>query len=88
MRSRKQFTASSECLRSATNIKGTTRRAMDMPKHSTIVLSFSILWPWVIFNKLLFIHFYVFKTLECQLGVIKVSELIGLTIQNLILKQS
>ena len=57
-----------------------------MPKHSTIVLFFSILWPWVISNKLLFIHFYVFKALECQLGVIKVSELVGLTI--LILKQS
>ena len=34
-----------------------TEMVNNMPKHSTIVLYFSILWPWVISNKLLFIHF-------------------------------
>ena len=72
------YTASSECLRSVTNIRGIFKESAG---HA-------ILWPWVIYNKVstaLCTFFCVFKTLECQLGVIKVSESIGLVI--LILKQ-
>ena len=72
------YTASSECLRSVTNIRGIFKESAG---HA-------ILWPWVIYNKVstaLYTFFCVFKTLECQLGVIKVSESIGLVI--LILKQ-